>query len=127
MKLITLILSFTLGSTTVAQAKVFNWICNQEKGSEYQFLLSFNTETSEVTRKGKTWPYSLKGIYEIWNEAKRFDGKDGSGRNRGDVSAGIYVWDGHANLLHYKALHFKNGHYFGESGAAIKCSFLDSN
>ena len=116
MKQLLLILSFTLGFATTAQAKVYNWICNQERGSEYQFLISF--DGYEVTRKGKTWPVSQQDIYTVWHEESN---------SFGDVSARIYVWDPFTQLLHYKALHFKGGNYFGGSGAAMKCNFLDEN
>lgn len=115
MKHLILTLFLILGLATSANADVFKWICNQERGSEYQFLLSFDSTTSEVTRKGETWPVSQQGIYVIWHEADY---------SAGDVSASINVFDPSTSLLHYKALHFEKGGYLGESGTAIKCGWI---
>ena len=115
MKQLFFILSLALGLATVAQANN-NWICNQEMGTEYQFLLSFSSTSYEVTRRGKTMPVSQQGIYIIWHEETR--------TVDGDVSASINVFDPSTSLLHYKTLHFENGAYLGESGTAIKCSYI---
>ena len=115
MKHLTLTLFLILGLTSAAQANN-NWFCNEERGTQYEFLLSFSTTSYEVTRKGKTWPVSQQGIYIIWHEEKRTVG--------GDVSASINVFDPSTALLHYKALHFENDAYLGESGAAMKCRYI---
>ena len=110
MKKLLLILLFTLGLTTTANAVSKKYACNVDNG-DYAFFLSFELETGLVTRKDTTWQFRHTRSHLIWLEV---DDEEGS--------SSMWVFDPFRSLVHYKSMHVsEEAGMYGSSGATIVC------